>query len=220
MINKNLLKSRNAQGHVEIIISFIIFVGFLFFMFMILNPFATSPVQADKLLDNTVEKVFAEISEEIGRLSVVMADSPTKCYHLNDVGIYGNKYIEINEILTPRKSTIYFSNKFVKDASNENSLCTEIFTLGVYTNDTIITSWGIEKFKNDYESFYDGAKDTLDITHDFLFEVRDFDGTIISDFSVDKLIPGGREIRAKEIPIRVINEDAEFEEYKLKVRIW
>ena len=220
ILNRLMPFSKRSQGHVEIIVSFIIFVGFIFFMFMILNPFATSPDQADKVLDNTVDKMIKEISEEVGRLSVVMEDSPTKCYHLNDVSSYGNKYIEINEILTPRKSTIYFSDKFVKDASHENSGCTKLFTLGVYTNDDIITSWGIEKFKDDYESFYDGVKDSMDITNDFLFEIRDFDDTIISSFSVGKLIPSGREVRANEIPIRVIDENGIFNEYKLKVMVW
>ena len=77
----------------------------------------------------------------------------------------------------------------------------------------------LPQLKNDYDTFYDGVKGTLNINHNFLFEIRDLDNGLISDFSVEKLIPSGREVRAKEIPIRIFNENAGFYEFKLKVRI-
>ena len=54
------MKSKKAVGHVEVILSFVIFIGFLMFLFFIFNPF-------DLISNNSlVDSVFLNMKEELG----------------------------------------------------------------------------------------------------------------------------------------------------------
>ncbi len=54
-----MINSKKAAGHVEVILSFVIFLGFLIFLFFIFNPF--------KLISNTslVDSVFLKMQEKL-----------------------------------------------------------------------------------------------------------------------------------------------------------
>ncbi|PIN95290.1 hypothetical protein COU53_00090 [Candidatus Pacearchaeota archaeon CG10_big_fil_rev_8_21_14_0_10_30_48] len=60
------MKSKKAVGHVEVILSFVIFIGFLTFLFFIFRPF-------DLISNNSlVDSVFLNMKEELGtKVSIV-----------------------------------------------------------------------------------------------------------------------------------------------------
>ena len=111
VINKIMMKkekmNNRAQGHIEIILSFLIFIGFLLFMFIFLNPFAK--VETKDIIDNIKDSIINEISSEVGKLSIIV-ETTNHCYDNSKVLVYGSKYLEVNE---DRKYTIYFNDILV-----------------------------------------------------------------------------------------------------------
>ena len=87
---KQLLKSKHSQAHVEMIISFVIFVGFLGSMFFFLNPFETRRISYT-VLDMTETALINEWSDEYKTISVTFDKPQGGCFGVNNaVGFYGN----------------------------------------------------------------------------------------------------------------------------------
>jgi len=53
--NNILSKSKRSQSHVEVFLSFVIFIGFLLFIFIFLNPFAKA--KPNYIMDNIQKAV-------------------------------------------------------------------------------------------------------------------------------------------------------------------
>ena len=85
--------NNRAQGHVEIILSFVIFIGFLLFIFIFMNPFAKTK-ETSHIMDNIQKSIINEISGDVGKLSVVVNEGKNCYYFSND---YGINYAEDSE---------------------------------------------------------------------------------------------------------------------------
>jgi hypothetical protein len=109
MKRKILMKRNKAQGHLEIILSFVIFMGFLGFLFIFFNPFArTSKVS---LVDSVQEKIIENVTIEIGKISAIVHSSGS-CYDLSEItDDYGNDFKAVPD--GARKYIVYFSDEIV-----------------------------------------------------------------------------------------------------------
>lgn len=226
--------SSKAQSHLEIILSFVLFVGFIIFIFIIINPLAKTEDKTDAL-ENIQKIVIREISSDIGKLSIILEKDNGICYSFDETN-YNNgdiniKYFETNP--ANRKYELYFSDIFTSYYSSikypENpvqgcALCTSCdsknYTLGVYSKEKIIFYNDIKALKQSYDSDYVLLKKELGINNGFLFNFRYIDSEIISNLSVSKQIPSGVDVESKEILINVINSSADFEEMILNIKVW
>ena len=75
------MENKKAQSHVEMMLSFVIFVGALMFIFIFLNPFAKT---ADKVsvIDDIQRVLIEDIGSEVGKMSVIVNDYSLDCYSL------------------------------------------------------------------------------------------------------------------------------------------
>ena len=96
------MKSKKSQSHVEVMISLVLFVGAVLFIFLVINPFAkteSKQVSISQIQDN----VLREISVKIGKLPVVSfnqghGNSPNNyCYNF-DIDEYKVNFNEPNEV--------------------------------------------------------------------------------------------------------------------------
>ncbi len=158
-------KQKKAQGHVEVILSFVIFIGFLLFMFIFLNPFARTK-ESNYIMNNIQKVIINNITNEIGKLSIILNESGT-CYNFSDD--YGSNYKQIEE--ADKKYMIYFYPIF-SDNTKDIDCDKGNYTLGIYSEENMIVYEKIIDLKNNYERDYEGLKRTLGITNDFLFSVR------------------------------------------------
>jgi len=206
--------NKKAQGHVEMILSFIIFIGFLLFIFIFMNPF-TRTKETSYIIDNMQKSIINEISEEVGKLSVIVSGA---CYNFTDS--YGTNYQEVEG--PDNKYIIYFHESF--NGSGKTPDCDEAdYTLGIYSTEKMIMKQKIVSLKSAYDGGYEDLKISLGITNDFLFEVRDLvgidkDPTLSVSYS--KNIPTGIDIEAREIPIRILQDNGIIIEKKLYIRAW
>jgi len=207
-----------AQGHVEIILSFIIFISFLLFLMVFMNPFAKSK-QDINYFDNARDSIIKNITLKVNRISIIENET-NGCYNitLQLKNKYGNNYREVAQC--NRRYHIYFSDFFVPGSPNENKKCgPKNYTLGAYSKEKIIAYEKIVELNQSYNANYKNLKKHLGISRDFLFKIKDMQGNELG-LSVDRQVSRTQNVNAKEIPIRVIDSNGEFYECILNIMIW
>lgn len=217
VIKDNILpKPNRSQAHVEMILSFTIFMGVLIIIFVFLNPLSKTQEK-----NNDVEPAFKnflnEISVNAGKLSVIV-NSNDDCY--NRPSQFGEKFIEVQDSLNSKKYVIYFSDYFEIGSISCSSRAKRNYTLGVYSEESLIIYEKIAELKAEYESDYDSLKQSLGIINDFSWNFKNLDGNEISQLSVSKEIPSGLNVQTKEISVIVMDKTGRFYEYVLNFKVW
>ena len=209
---------KRSQGHVEMILTTVLFIGALIFIFIFLR----SPFQSREISTEKVEMVLINnLSYNVGKLSVIV-DSDNDCYNLGEVNDdYGNNFIEVHDSINKRKYTIYYGDFFDSSligkisCSSKNS---DKFKLGVYTKEKIITKNKIQNLKIAYDD-YAILKEALKI-EDFSFQFKNLNNEIITELSVNHLIPENINVASNDIPVRVIDEKGNILELILNIKTW
>jgi len=212
---KMMSMSKRSQGHIEVMLSFTIFVGFLLFIFIFLNPFAKT--KSDYTLNNIQESIINEISGEIGKLSIIV-NKTNDCYDASAVEAYGSNFIEAPGN-SARKYTIYYNDIF--GLGKAPSCSVELgrnYTIGTYSKERIVIYEKIEILKSNYTNNYEGLKTSLGILNEFIFELKRMDGEI--EIGVNKNIPIGIEVESANIPMRIIDSNGKILEYILNIKTW
>ncbi len=208
------MQNKKAQSHVEMMLSFVIFVGALMFIFIFLNPFAKT---ADKIsvIDDIQRVIIEDIGSEVGKLSVI-GDSGTVDYTIPSE--YGANFIEVQETFSnPIKCNLYFSDDF----SVGTQTCQfDSYVLGVYSKEEIIVWDKIVLLKSNYETGYSGLKNSLGISEDFSFNFKSIGGGEIVVLSVSKNPPVGVNVESNDFPVRVIDSLGNINELILNIRVW
>ena len=210
--------SKKSQGHVEVILSFALFIGAILFIFLFINPSFKEDEKTN--IEQVTDKVINNISLEIGRLSII---SDSNCYDYELTDNYGISFVETKK---DNEFIIYFSDKnFVFNDTNPNKinpvLCPEnSYNIGVFSEEDMIVYNETVDFKAKYESDYEKLKEDIGISDDFSFEIKDVDGQAINGLSASRNIPGNVNVNAIEFPIRVIDENGIIHEFLFNIRVW
>ena len=213
---------KKAQGHVEIMLATILFLLFLIFIFVFLST-VNKPIKPAKITD-LQEKIIAEMSSEIGVLSVIV-NTPSDCYNLSEVeDKYGTNFIEVQDLNNPRKYTIYYGDFFylpkVGSIGCSSPMANYDFELGLYTEEIMLVHQKIVDLRATYLTNYGPLKQSMDVG-DFSFKFKNLTGDQIYLLSIngsDEKIPDNVGIVAKDIPVRVMDENAEISELILNIR--
>lgn len=212
------MRKKKAQGHVEIIISFVLFVGVLIFVFLFLNPFTKTQAEIP-IRENVQKNIINNITSDLGKLTIFLNETGSGCYNFDETRYLNENYKEIPE--TESKYIIYFSDAFPKKDSRKDPSCLiENYKLSSYSVDKIISFEKIKILVQKYNTDYISLKTSLGISYEFSFNIKDLAGTQIAEASVSKEIPEGLEVGSREFPIRTINSDGLIKEYILNIRAW
>ena len=219
--------SKLAQAHVEIILSTVLFVGFLIFVFIFLNySFKTSQDISTEKIEN---KILESISTDLGKLLVVVDDADEDCYSLDEVQEeYGEIFVEVHDLINPRRYTIYYGDFFDQGDIGDISCSGKTgrdFAFGVYANEEIIVSQKIKDFKTAYEADYENLRQSL-VIGDFSFQFKNLDGVILPKLSIVEKIPESVDVVSIDFPVRVVDvggveeDPIVFQELILNIRAW
>jgi hypothetical protein len=211
------IKNTRGQGHVEMILSFVLFVGALIVLFIFINPFAKT--EEVSVIEGIQERIIDEISLEIGRLSAIVENEAIDCYSLSGLS-YGANYIEKQDSNNLRKYDIYFSDNFGPGSISCAGLAGTSYSLGTYSIEKMIGYNKTEDLVTDYNEDYEVLKQELGITSEFVFSFTNLLGVVDSDLAVSKQPPTGVNVEAKEFPVRVIDNNADIQELILNIRAW
>ncbi len=101
---------KKAQGHVEIVISFVIFVGFLLFLFVIFNPFSqtANPKAANFIFNNLEEELEVSLMSVSVSLNKEFEEDIKNCFKI--VGS-GNLIHDLLEDLGCEKGKVIVRDK-------------------------------------------------------------------------------------------------------------
>jgi len=217
MINK---KNRRGQSHVEVMLSFGLFLGALTFIFIFINPFAET---GEKIysIDKIKAEVIYELSSNVGILSIISTNVEGRCKP--DLDSFGTNYIIVPDEIYPGKWTVYYDDDLFDGGDNIKMNQKQECSIGSYYEEVMVTETKIENLIKRYEDDYTSLKKSMEITDDFIFDIRGLINPAES-FEIKeeskRRIPAGVNVESKNYAIRVINSEGIINEYVLNIRVW
>ncbi|MBS3079714.1 hypothetical protein J4218_06340 [Candidatus Pacearchaeota archaeon] len=218
--------SNRSQGHVEFMISFVLFISALLLLFIFVNPLGKSESKL-KIQENAKDLIIGNMSGVVGKLNVIA--QPSYCY--NNVLNYGDNFMERDVtpvgVINKKLYELYFSQYVnnihlnYKDNNNPGGECNvDKYILGGYVEENFIIKNKTINLKKSYELDYKNTKKNIGISNDFSFTFKYLNNSIAIDMSVNKETTTNIEKFSTELPVRVIDDRANVTEMLVDIVIW
>jgi hypothetical protein len=247
MVNKK--RGKKAQGHLELILSFVIFVGFTFAIFIFLNPLKQPHINyaslddLEKSLLNYTSISYKEIMLGINQsfdfdslvsLKINYPFNPRTVLAKNITDEIINAKIEGNYMIfqnseNSRFYTIFvspFFNNFtsVECLNNPNkcqTLVTSNASFGAVTYETIPLYENFFELNKSYMSDYVNLVKNLGIEGKFEFALYNFpQKTVIINDSLSKFKIKSSNVLSRDILLKTIDKNATQHDVILNIKIW
>ena len=227
------MKKVNKKGsHVSMILSFIIFVVALLFIYVIVSATILRAEPVKNEISHLEENVLKAITSEVWVLRFSEEDLSPSCFSLskpeslegesaiafNDSGQI-NSSISGDEILVDGGSSfvkIYFSNLITNEDSSLSG-CISIFPDSV-RKEKVISEAQILNLMANFSNNYTKLKEELEVPTsmelDLYFEYQN--GTTIGEIKKDP----SSEVYSKELNLFFLSKSASNEGGKLRIKIW
>ena len=233
-----MIKNKKAS-HVGVILSFVIFVTFLIFIFSIFG----SPINFFQTKEPTLDYLEVELENMLLSNLTILTLSPEvtqNCFSV-DNSVYGLQGLDIivknqnNEIkLSERGNTLYFYKGvdsffkiyYAQDLSDydvivaNKELCYSVQPedINSFRQDYFYTEKNINNFISNYETNYSRLKEDLNLplTTDFSFSFTNATGGVIKTEQRET----SANIFAREIPVQYFNKDAEIKSGFINLKVW
>tara|TARA_Y100000310_G_C20652882_1_gene800414 strand:- start:1273 stop:2001 length:729 start_codon:yes stop_codon:yes gene_type:complete len=242
MVLKN---KKGAVSHIEMILSFIIFVGFLIFLFAIFKPFRIAS-SSETYVDVVERGIKENVSVNVNFQTLKLTGTNPGCFcipyslkkvivkNVNEVKILDSNVETDGNRLCIKNSQIFFyissSEEFPNNIGNlynpnpPGDICDELtdnYDLGLFRTYDFYSNRKLNKLHSDTLNNYDEVKDYFDITSskDFSFSVRDKEDGIIIKENTKKAVTGVRVI-ARDVPIQRVNNNGNYDYLLLNIRVW
>lgn len=236
------MKNKKAQGHVEIIVSFTIFIGFLLAILYFLTPafgektsYASLNALEERLLDN--------LSVSYTRVSLSLTDSWNgECFSVDNlVGITGDILVEdfAGNIVPANASSskitiegdgdfyiIYsmsgsggFNTKNVQSSSCP-SIPRENYSFGAPSINKFVLLENLQDLNDDYDPNYPEIKNELGLADDFEFAVYDLNREVVMNDSLSFHKVKLSSVLSRDILLQSINRNATLQGLIINLRAW
>lgn len=232
---------KGAAAHMEIILSFVIFLVFVVFVLVFFNPLKKYPALTTNL-DTTESIILDVVSINLTTVSLNLnmsaaipaAATPGDCFslvlplpnkiiakdeNLNAVNARNNDPLIDFEFSGQKFYKIYSSNELVEDipVGACSLLPASDYSLGVQKIEKKISYSKLAKFNDDYTNDYEQLKMDLNLTNEFNVAVK-----IGSEylFKAEKYKPKSIEIMAKDVPIEILDENASIIYGIMNIQVW
>src|SRR3989344_9232170 len=218
--------NKKAQGHVELILSFVIFIGFILAMLFFLIPYKNNnSIQGN--LDNTQRILINNITINYLETSLILDTTVglsgnyfivDNYFSINekivvldeegnkrDARVAGTK-INIQRIGDKRYYKLLFSDLFVNNnptGTSDNLQPTE-YEFGILSNNSAVFYDYLFALNESYYSDYESLKGSLNLKDDFGFVVYDSSNQVV--FSALRENRAKTGVASRNIPISVINQ--------------
>jgi len=243
---KKLTASKNSQSHIEVIISFIIFIGFIGMIFYFFSPIKQKNVSSASF-DRVQEKILENVSINYNYISLILNSNPASlaCFSVNNnPGITGNFIAKdfSGKIANAEKTgagassilkivhsgstfyRLYISDKFKSYPVPSAASCSELpnanYSFGAMASESIILYGNLAELENLYTADYSGLKNSLGLDSDFEFVVYDLNRSVLMNESLAKHKIKSSSVLAREILLKTINKDANQTNIILNLRVW
>ena len=228
-------RDKKALSHVEFMLSFLIFVVFITILFIILNPFKIE--KRDISIESTENILNEYLQTYLTTVSFYTDDSissDSDCFYINKIN-NGNVIVKKQGIgLIPASSNSVINikddgglNSFYKISLSEDFIengptsCVSSLDgkFGVPVTRKIYSLKKIDQLKLDYISDYLEVKQRLNLNYDFKLSIT-IKSEPVEIVDMDREVPEGVSVIAREKPIQVLEYDGEIYMGKLNLMVW
>lgn len=229
-------------SHVGVILSFVIFIGFLIFIYpLLIAPAIKISNNKEFILEKTSTSLTSLMSAEMKTISITVANSSQDCVKLSNFlssseidsriivknGQGGSEvaYVPNGDLDIVRGNTednffkIYNSEEFDElGTSHQGSCGSKSYEIGLAKKDNYIFETEVSNVVAQYNGNYANLKNNLNISQNSEF---DFEFTYENRTSVGtEKETGGKSVYAKESQVQYVNKDGKILIGKIRVRVW
>jgi len=225
---------KKAQGHIEMIMSFGLFIGFVITMLFFFRPTVKSKevsvgsVQTAILTNLSVESFYFSVSES-AKTSCFCFTNPYPEASGNIIirdrlreNVGG--WINGNTICIEQNDNdffyIFLSSAYDEASSGTcgNTISLDEEAVGSLRKSEAISNKALENLRDSYNKDYFTLVESLQTMHDFRFALFDNQGTNVME--VEKEPQLGRPVFSKDLPIEILFKDGETGRYILRLYAW
>lgn len=225
------MKNKKGISHVEVVLSFVIFLGFLIFLISIFRPFKVTSGDNLDLLERGIKEY---ASTDINFVTLKL-NSPASCFSFNynlsniivktETGIaeaYSKKENSLEKIYIKGLGEffyIYSNEDFAEKSFSDSciSLDESNYTLGLFRNYNIFSFDKLKNLAENYYLDYENLSRGLAAGKDFAFSLKNYEG--ISILNALRNIPK-TSVYARDLPIQIVYNNATFEYAVLNIKTW
>lgn len=209
-----MIKSKGGSAHLEMITSFIIFVGFTLFLMYTINPGNAQNNLADAVLLGLENNFFNNVTSNVSIVlvrNVSMGDSLCRPWEITENSLY------FQDLDNSSFFYIYSSPDFEDDTSLLNCTEQDSYMLGFVDVREVISNQSLYVLQTRYESDYDGLKQYLKVppTADFSARIMDTD-----EYSLSKRIPDETPVTAGNYRHSVLYQNGTIIDHDFEIKIW
>jgi lipopolysaccharide export LptBFGC system permease protein LptF len=238
---------KKGGGHIEIILSFVIFIGFISFILYFLNPFQQQDL-TEGYLQIIENRILENISTELVSITLVLDENEENCVSIKSP--LSEKRKDYNLISKNQKEKIitssaqnpkgkvlikpnnenvfflYFNEDFVEHSDNLDD-CEEIepdkYQFGMRVLSQIVSLPRINESKRNlkerFNEEYNELKEKIGLPASIEFDLMFYDlkGNLL--VNLDKTAPRTT-VYSKRVPIRILDKDGEMVYGFMNIRVW
>jgi hypothetical protein len=233
---KNLFqKIRKGQGHIEMIMSFTLFLGFIITMLVFFRPAVKSRGVTLTLVEN---KITENISTWVYFFSIKASSPDCFCFSNPYVGAKGNViilnssagtvggWVSGDSICIERSNSgffyIYMSSEFKEtdgDCNNNNIITLDLENdVGLLRGIMAVSNSSLWNLKQEYDQNYTQLRERMGMSYDFRFIV--FDRSNEKVMELQRKIPLGKPVYSKDKSVEIVYENGEVEESTIRFYVW
>ena len=237
--------NKKGQSHVEMVISFVIFLGFIFALFYFLNPFSEKRI--NKPQPQIVQDILIQnLTISYQHSSLILKVNPSElgsknCFTVKDkINISSNLKV-IDGSGRPVKIDKSGDNFFIEKSNDErfyrlyyasylnanpggysdcDFVAEENYSYGSLSEDNALLLESLFQLNQNYLNDYDSLKNNLGFKDDFGFALYYPNRTVIFNDTLGKFKSSSFNIVSRDVPIKVINKNATTYNLVLNIRIW
>ncbi len=236
-----MIKQVKAQSHIETILSFVIFAGFLFTLLIFLNPINQKSTNT-AVLDFAERQIVDNLSITHEKISLIIDTPVAGCFRIpNDIGagavilvkdsqdrVRNSKisadgsFMYIQATAAEKYYLIYYNSVLNVHELTDIGPCTPIlpgaYSYGLHDKDKKVLYENLVAFNNSFNTNYDSLKSSLNIKSEFVFSV--FNQTNSMIMSGERARPSAINILSRNIPLLAVNRDMNRTDIILNLRVW
>ncbi|MBT3398206.1 hypothetical protein HN630_01790 [archaeon] len=228
--------NKKGAAHFEMIVSFVLFVGFIFFLLIFIRPYGTTTLSGSVVLtlfDSFEERAHTNLTRiflkanNVGGGGCFYVNLPSEMfgYELTKSLVRGVDDNERNSKMVGEELSIDATDEFYKVAISpdfDNDVlptCTELmgFTLGSVVEQRAISYRRLEEMNALYDSNYEKLKEDLNFPEAFDFSIVSLD---LPDIVMQGVVPDTGEIVAQDYVEEVLFENGTMINARFTLKVW
>jgi len=229
---RSILKRKKGQGHIEMIMSFTLFLGFIITMLVFFRPAVKSRGVTLTLVEGNI---IENLSTQVYFFSVKASNPNCFCFS-NPYEAEGNViifdssanvlggWVSGDRICIERSSSNFFYVYMSDEFKSSSGTCNNVITVdaendvGLLRTITAVSNSSLWNFKQEYDQNYTKLQERMGMSYDFRFIV--FNSEHEQVMELQRKIPLGKPVYSRDKPVEIVYENGEVEESIIRFYAW